>query len=172
MAANVPLELQSQLQSKMLHLKESLDCFRVVQQVILSQTCVGSASFQPDASSQAELGVPLPGANVFPRAEGHQAACSPVQKLSIAVVTSSAVGAAGGEAAAAASDSFHKCSLTAHDGFWMPDKKQCWTCESYTDGQIFALDLQNVLFQKLSQIGQPKQVIFLAIWSFSLQTKH
>lgn len=117
MAANVPLELQSQLQSKMLHLKESLDCFRVVQQVNLSQTCVGSASFQPDASSQAELGVPLPGPNVFPRAEGHQAACSPVQKLSIAVVTSSAVGAAGGEAAAAASDSFHKCSLTAHDGF-------------------------------------------------------
>lgn len=45
----------------------------------------------------------------------------------------------------------------------MPDKKQCWACESYTDGQIFALDLQNVLVKKLSQIGQPKQVFFLAV---------
>lgn len=111
--------------------------------------------------------MPLPGPNVSPRAEGHQPPCSPVRKLSMAVVTASAVGATGGEAAAAASDSFHKCSVTVHGGFWMPDKKQCWTCESYTDGQILALDLQNVLFKKLSQIGQPKQVIFLAIWSFS-----
>lgn len=39
----------------MLHLKESSDCFRVVQQANLSQTCVGRASFQPDASSRAEL---------------------------------------------------------------------------------------------------------------------
>lgn len=54
---------------------------------------MGSVSFQPEASSQAELGVPLLGPNVFPRAEGHQPACSPVQKLSIAVVTASAVGA-------------------------------------------------------------------------------
>lgn len=48
----------------------------------------------------------------------------------------------------------------------MPDKKQCWTCEIYADGQIFALNLQNVvLFKKLSQTGQPKQVIF---WLFDL----
>lgn len=83
----------------------------------LSQTRVGSASFQPDAPSQADPGVPLPGPNVSPRAEGHQPACSPVQKLSIAVVTASAVGPTGGEAAAAASDSFHKCSLTVLGGF-------------------------------------------------------
>lgn len=78
---------------------------------------MGSASFQPDASSQAEPGVPLLGPNSSPRAEGQQPACSPVQKLSIAVVTAAAVGAAGGEAAAAASDSFHKCSLGVHGGF-------------------------------------------------------
>lgn len=101
----------------MLHFKESLDCFRVVQLINLSQTCVGSASFQPDAPSQAEPGVPFPGLNVSPRAEGHQPACSPVKKLSTAVVTASAVGATGGEAEAAASDSFHKCSLTVHGGF-------------------------------------------------------
>lgn len=112
-----PLELQSQPESKMLLLKEFLDCFSVVQLVDLSQPYVASASFQPDAPSQAEPGVPLPGPNVSPRAEGHQPACSPVQKLSVAVVTASAVRATGGEAAAAASDSFHKCSLTVHGAF-------------------------------------------------------
>lgn len=118
----------------------------------------GQCFLPADGPSQAELGVPLPG----PRAEGHQSACSPVQKLSVDVVTASAVGALGGEEAAAASDSFHKCSLTLHGSFRMPDKKQCWTCESYTDGQIFALDLQNVLLKIVSDWAA-KASNFLAI---------
>ena len=77
----------------------------------------GSASLWPAAPSQAKPGVPLPGLNVASRAEGHQPARSPVQKLSVAVATASVVEGTGGEAAAAAFDSFHKWSLTVRGGF-------------------------------------------------------
>lgn len=76
----------------------------------------GSASLQPTAPSQAKPRVALPGLNVAPRAEGRQPACSPVQRLSIAVAAASAVGATGGEEASAAFDSFHKWSLTVRGG--------------------------------------------------------
>lgn len=55
MAANIPLELQSQLESKNAPLEGSLDCFRVVPLVNLSQACVGSASFQQMAHPRQSL---------------------------------------------------------------------------------------------------------------------
>lgn len=163
MATNIPLELQSQLESKNAPLEGSLDCFRVVPVVNLSQTCVGSASFQQmphprqrawSASSRTKSWRPpvcLQSSPETQRCCGH-CFCSGSNRR-------------GG--AAAASDSFHKCSLTLHGCFWMPDKKQCWTCESYTDGQIFALDLQNVLLKIVSDWAA-KASNFLTIWCFSL----
>lgn len=117
MAANVPLELLSQPESKNGPLEGVLGLLQSGPAGESEPTLCGQCFLQPDASFWADLGVPLPGPNISPRAEGHQPSCSPVQELSIAVVTATAVGATGGEAAAAASDSFHKCSLTVHGGF-------------------------------------------------------
>lgn len=117
MAANVPLELLSQLESKNARFEGVLVLLQNGPAGESEPNLCGQCFLQPDASSQAELGVPVPGPNISPRAEGHQPSCSPVQELSIAVVAASAVGATGGEAAAAASDRFHKCSLTVHGGF-------------------------------------------------------
>lgn len=163
-----PLELQSQLESKNGPLERVLWLFQCGP---WAKFGAEGASLWPAAPSQAEPRVPLPGLDVAPRAEGHQPAHHPAQKPSITVATASEVGGTGGEAAAAGFDSFHKWSLALYVGFWMltlwPDKKQCQTCKSYTYGQIFTLNLQNVvLLKKLAQIWQlvQQRVTVLTIW--------